>query len=58
MMATTSDIENVARVLRGGGLVALLTETVYGLAANAEDHVVGPEGRGTAPRTSPCRQAR
>ncbi|MFE9017918.1 L-threonylcarbamoyladenylate synthase [Streptomyces sp. NPDC007808] len=36
-MATTSDIEKAAGVLRAGGLVALPTETVYGLAANAED---------------------
>lgn len=36
-MARTSDIEKAARVLRAGGLVALPTETVYGLGANAED---------------------
>ncbi|MFI6808106.1 L-threonylcarbamoyladenylate synthase [Streptomyces luteogriseus] len=36
-MATTSDIEKAAGVLRAGGLVALPTETVYGLGANAED---------------------
>jgi L-threonylcarbamoyladenylate synthase len=35
--ARTSDIENAAGVLRAGGLVALPTETVYGLGANAED---------------------
>jgi L-threonylcarbamoyladenylate synthase len=35
--AHTSDIENAAGVLRAGGLVALPTETVYGLGANAED---------------------
>ncbi|MGW1228706.1 L-threonylcarbamoyladenylate synthase [Streptomyces sp. NPDC001478] len=35
--ARTSDIEQAARVLRAGGLVALPTETVYGLGANAED---------------------
>ncbi|MGW8778892.1 L-threonylcarbamoyladenylate synthase [Streptomyces sp. NPDC055796] len=35
--ATTSDIEKAAEVLRAGGLVALPTETVYGLGANAED---------------------
>ncbi|MFC5909146.1 L-threonylcarbamoyladenylate synthase [Streptacidiphilus monticola] len=35
--ATTSDIEEAAGVLRAGGLVALPTETVYGLGANAED---------------------
>ncbi|MEV6296713.1 L-threonylcarbamoyladenylate synthase [Streptomyces sp. NPDC051896] len=37
MKARTSDIENAAGVLRAGGLVALPTETVYGLGANAED---------------------
>lgn len=37
MTATTSDIEKAAEVLRAGGLVALPTETVYGLGANAED---------------------
>ncbi|WP_037625543.1 L-threonylcarbamoyladenylate synthase [Streptomyces aureus] len=36
-MAT--DIERAAGVLRAGGLVALPTETVYGLGANAEDAV-------------------
>ncbi|MFI6360357.1 L-threonylcarbamoyladenylate synthase [Streptomyces sp. NPDC050743] len=36
-MASTSDIEKAAGVLRDGGLVALPTETVYGLGANAED---------------------
>ncbi|MFH8405777.1 L-threonylcarbamoyladenylate synthase [Streptomyces sp. NPDC018019] len=36
-MARTSDIEKAAGVLRGGGLVAFPTETVYGLGANAED---------------------
>ncbi|OKK22740.1 translation factor Sua5 [Streptomyces sp. CB00455] len=35
--ASISDIEKAAGVLRGGGLVALPTETVYGLGANAED---------------------
>ncbi|MER6853138.1 L-threonylcarbamoyladenylate synthase [Streptomyces flaveolus] len=35
--ATASDIEQGAEVLRAGGLVALPTETVYGLGANAED---------------------
>ncbi len=36
---TTSqeDIETAARILRQGGLVAMPTETVYGLAANALD---------------------
>ncbi|POX55859.1 threonylcarbamoyl-AMP synthase [Streptomyces sp. Ru71] len=37
MTVRTSDIEKAAGVLRGGGLVALPTETVYGLGANAED---------------------
>ncbi|MEU5150063.1 L-threonylcarbamoyladenylate synthase [Streptomyces yangpuensis] len=37
MTASTSDIEKAADVLRAGGLVALPTETVYGLGANAED---------------------
>ncbi|MFF5497646.1 L-threonylcarbamoyladenylate synthase [Streptomyces aquilus] len=36
-MARTSDIESAAGVLRDGGLVAIPTETVYGLGANAED---------------------
>ncbi len=36
-MVVTSDIEKAAEVLRAGGLVALPTETVYGLGANAED---------------------
>jgi L-threonylcarbamoyladenylate synthase len=35
--ATTSDIEKAAGVLRAGGLVALPTETVYGLGADAEN---------------------
>ncbi|CAG7658078.1 L-threonylcarbamoyladenylate synthase [Actinacidiphila bryophytorum] len=38
-MAGTGDIEKAAGVLRAGGLVALPTETVYGLGANAEDPV-------------------
>ncbi|EST36123.1 L-threonylcarbamoyladenylate synthase [Streptomyces roseochromogenus] len=37
MTASTSDIEKAAGALRAGGLVALPTETVYGLGANAED---------------------
>ncbi|MEU9035164.1 L-threonylcarbamoyladenylate synthase [Streptomyces sp. NPDC048352] len=37
MTAKSSDIEKAAGVLRAGGLVALPTETVYGLGANAED---------------------
>ncbi|MEW2294792.1 L-threonylcarbamoyladenylate synthase [Streptomyces sp. NPDC006743] len=39
MTASSSDIEKAAEVLRAGGLVALPTETVYGLGANAEDPV-------------------
>ncbi|MEU6548560.1 L-threonylcarbamoyladenylate synthase [Streptomyces sp. NPDC046859] len=39
MTARTSDIEKAAGVLRTGGLVALPTETVDGLGANAEDPV-------------------
>lgn len=37
MTAGTGDIEKAAGVLRAGGLVAMPTETVYGLAANVED---------------------
>ncbi|MFJ8096035.1 L-threonylcarbamoyladenylate synthase [Streptomyces griseofuscus] len=37
MTASTSDIKQAVGVLRAGGLVALPTETVYGLGANAED---------------------
>lgn len=37
VMTSTSDIEKAAGLLRAGGLVALPTETVYGLGANAED---------------------
>ncbi|MEU5310846.1 L-threonylcarbamoyladenylate synthase [Streptomyces sp. NPDC021562] len=36
-MARARDIEKAVEVLRTGGLVALPTETVYGLGANAED---------------------
>jgi len=32
-------LEHAAKILRGGGLVALPTETVYGLGANAQDRV-------------------
>jgi L-threonylcarbamoyladenylate synthase len=35
--ARANDIEKAVGVLRAGGLVALPTETVYGLGANAED---------------------
>ena len=34
-MSMASDISAAARILREGGLVALPTETVYGLAADA-----------------------
>ncbi|MEW2635314.1 L-threonylcarbamoyladenylate synthase [Streptomyces sp. NPDC048389] len=37
MTAIATDIEKAAGVLRAGGLLALPTETVYGLGANAED---------------------
>ncbi|NUT50226.1 MAG: threonylcarbamoyl-AMP synthase [Saccharothrix sp.] len=36
-MAGTGDIEKAAGVLRAGGLVAMPTETVYGLGADVED---------------------
>ncbi|MER7243296.1 L-threonylcarbamoyladenylate synthase [Kribbella sp. NPDC000426] len=36
-MLAVAQIEKAAEVLRNGGLVAIPTETVYGLAANAED---------------------
>ncbi|GHG50731.1 MULTISPECIES: L-threonylcarbamoyladenylate synthase [Amycolatopsis] len=36
-MARSGDIGKAADVLRAGGLVAVPTETVYGLGANAED---------------------
>ena len=35
--ADENSIEQVGEILRGGGLVAIPTETVYGLAANALD---------------------
>lgn len=35
--SNTHDIETAGRILREGGLVAIPTETVYGLAANALD---------------------
>ncbi|NUR24695.1 MAG: threonylcarbamoyl-AMP synthase [Catenulispora sp.] len=37
MTISAHDIEHAVGVLRAGGLVALPTETVYGLGANAED---------------------
>lgn len=36
-MVSTSGVEQAAEVLRAGGLVALPTETVYGLGADAEN---------------------
>ncbi len=36
-MTITTDVGEALRVLRRGGLVAIPTETVYGLAANADD---------------------
>ena len=36
----TSDIETAAEILRAGGLVAVPTETVYGLAGNGLDSEV------------------
>ena len=36
-MASQSEIEQAARIIREGGLVAFPTETVYGLGANALD---------------------
>jgi len=35
--ANAADVERAAAILRGGGLVAFPTETVYGLAADATD---------------------
>ena len=37
MEVSGGEVEKAAEVLRGGGLVAVPTETVYGLGANAED---------------------
>lgn len=47
---TTEDIETAAAILKRGGLVAMPTETVYGLAANALDgeavrHIFEAKGR-------------
>ncbi|PKP53201.1 MAG: threonylcarbamoyl-AMP synthase [Bacteroidetes bacterium HGW-Bacteroidetes-1] len=36
-MVTQKDIEEAAKIIRNGGLVAFPTETVYGLGANAYD---------------------
>ncbi|MBQ5563810.1 MAG: threonylcarbamoyl-AMP synthase, partial [Clostridia bacterium] len=36
-MLNENDIEQAARIIKNGGLVAMPTETVYGLAANALD---------------------
>ena len=54
-MITRTEVERAAEVLRGGGLVAFPTETVYGLGANALDPVAvekiyAAKGR---PATSP-----
>ena len=45
-----SQLEEAARILRNGGLVAFPTETVYGLGANALDEeaarkIYGAKGR-------------
>ncbi len=37
LMLNENDIEQAARIIKNGGLVAMPTETVYGLAANALD---------------------
>ena len=34
---TTEDINTASQIIRDGGIVAMPTETVYGLAANALD---------------------
>jgi len=52
---SSKDIERAAEILRGGGLVAFPTETVYGLGANALDpgaveRIYAAKGR---PATSP-----
>ena len=39
------DIQTAGKILRRGGLVAIPTETVYGLAANALDGKVVVEAR-------------
>ena len=39
-MKTGTDINYAAELLRKGKVVAIPTETVYGLAANAFDHVL------------------
>lgn len=54
-MATEEEIAAAAQLLRQGGLVAIPTETVYGLAANAleaaaVERIYRVKGR---PRTSP-----
>lgn len=49
-----TDIEQAVGVLRAGGLVALPTETVYGLGANAEDSAAVArifQVKGRPPRT-------
>ena len=52
-MGNADDIEQAARVLRAGGLVAFPTETVYGLGADAEnvgavEHIFAVKGRPSA----------
>lgn len=37
LMLTADDIEKAAEIIKNGGIVAMPTETVYGLAANALD---------------------
>ena len=51
--ATDAALDRAADVLRRGGLVAIPTETVYGLAANALD-----EAAATGPARSPGSRAR
>ena len=51
-MGKADDIEQAARVLRAGGLVAFPTETVYGLGADAEN--VGAVERIFAVKGRPC----
>ena len=44
------DLKKAGELLRAGGLVAIPTETVYGLAANALD---GAAGKGHLPGQGP-----
>ena len=41
---TLEDIEKAAQILSAGGLVAVPTETVYGLAADADNPTAVPRG--------------